>query len=234
MKIQVLFGSQNDARVFNPLVDFLSPLGDVKMTVASAHRDPLKVKEIVTSDQADVYVAGAGLAAHLPGVVASLTSKSVFGVAVNGAFGGLDAFLSIVQMPKDIPVMCITENNIADIYTFLKKVARINGDKIYLNWNKNTPDPVVIEAIQAIEKTTGLSVIWAEVDDEHCYGQILTKKDECKSHGLNLFMLNAEDKHNPSEALNFYSVAQKGGLWVGLNNVQNFSLQLLKLKKIKN
>ncbi len=148
MRIQVLFGSQSDERIFNPLVDFLSPLGEVKMTVASTHRDPLKVKEIVTSDEADVYVAGAGLADHLPGVVASLTKKSVFGVAVNGAFGGLDAFLSIVQMPKDIPVMCVTENNIADVYTFLKKISEADTTTLRLNWNRTAKDSYVDEALQ--------------------------------------------------------------------------------------
>ncbi|HWU43284.1 MAG TPA: AIR carboxylase family protein, partial [Bdellovibrio sp.] len=92
MKIQVIFGSQSDERVYGPLCRALESVGEVKMEVASAHRHPERVRELVTTSDADVFVAGAGLAAHLPGVVASLTKKPVFGVAVNGAFAGMDAF----------------------------------------------------------------------------------------------------------------------------------------------
>ena len=102
MKIQVLFGSANDERVYGPLCRSLEKCGDVKMEVASAHRDPARVHEVVKTCGADAFVAGAGLAAHLPGVVASLTDKPVFGGAVNGAFAGVGAFLSIVQMPRGI------------------------------------------------------------------------------------------------------------------------------------
>src|SRR5205085_10146269 len=76
--------------------------------VASAHRSPERTKQIVTDaerDGAGVFIAGAGMAAHLPGVVATLTTKPVIGVPLSGsALQGVDALYAIVQMPPGIPV----------------------------------------------------------------------------------------------------------------------------------
>lgn len=235
MKIQILFGSQNDERVFNPLVESLNSLAEVTMTVASAHRHPSKVRDIVVSDQADLFIAGAGLAAHLPGVVASLTSKCVFGIAVNGAFAGLDAFLSIAQMPKDIPVMGLTENNILDLAPFLKKIMAMNFEVLHLNWNRENSDPMFKEALAQIETTIKIPIAWTEVQAQNCLGQICMLNDTkslAQSHGLNLLLLSAEDKKNPQKAFDFFQLAGRGGFWVGVNNLQNFSLQILKLKEL--
>lgn len=234
MKIQILFGSQNDERVFNPLVESLKPLADVTMTVASAHRHPSKVRDIVTTDQADLFIAGAGLAAHLPGVVASLTSKCVFGISVNGAFGGLDAFLSIVQMPKDIPVMAVTENNILNIAQFLKKLPQIDFENIHLNWNREIDQSITAEACVQIEKHCETKVSWCESHAPQTLGKLCTLEDATGvSSGLNVLLLTPEDKKSPQKAFDFFKMASQGGLWVGAHNLQNFSLQILKLKELK-
>jgi 5-(carboxyamino)imidazole ribonucleotide mutase len=82
-----------------------------EMSVASAHRSPERTKEVITAaerDGAAVFIAGAGMAAHLPGVVASFTTKPVIGVPlVGGALQGLDALLAVVQMPPGIPVATV-------------------------------------------------------------------------------------------------------------------------------
>ena len=84
----------------------------------SAHRNPELLAEVLRGFEADgteVIIAGAGLAAHLPGVVASLTLIPVIGVPLNaGALGGLDALLSIVQMPRQIPVATVGIDNAAN------------------------------------------------------------------------------------------------------------------------
>jgi 5-(carboxyamino)imidazole ribonucleotide mutase len=86
--------------------------------VISAHRTPELLDETIKGLEAEgteVIIAGAGLAAHLPGVVASKTLIPVIGVPINsGGLGGLDALLSIVQMPKPIPVSCVGINNAAN------------------------------------------------------------------------------------------------------------------------
>jgi 5-(carboxyamino)imidazole ribonucleotide mutase len=81
------------------------------MTVASAHRTPERTKQIVTDAEANgaaVFIAGAGMAAHLPGVLASLTTRPVIGVPLSsGALQGVDALYAIVQMPPGIPVASV-------------------------------------------------------------------------------------------------------------------------------
>ena len=74
--------------------------------MASAHRTPARVEELVKGSSADVFIAIAGLSAALPGVVASFTVKPVVGVPVSGAVN-MDALLSVVQMPPGIPVAAV-------------------------------------------------------------------------------------------------------------------------------
>ena len=105
-------GSDSDAEVMSQAC---SALDEVKipyqMSVASAHRSPERTKQIVTDGERDgaaVFIAGAGMAAHLPGVVASLTTRPVIGVPLaGGALQGFDALLAVVQMPPGIPVATV-------------------------------------------------------------------------------------------------------------------------------
>lgn len=79
--------------------------------VISAHRDPDKLDAYVKGASSKVFIAIAGLSAALPGVIASKTDKPVIGVPVSGTLNGLDALLSIVQMPKGVPVACVGIDN---------------------------------------------------------------------------------------------------------------------------
>ena len=85
-----------------------------KAFIFSAHRVPEKLEETlveIEKEGCEVVIAGAGLAAHLPGVIASKTTMPVIGVPCKGAIEGLDALFSIVQMPKSIPVATVGINN---------------------------------------------------------------------------------------------------------------------------
>jgi 5-(carboxyamino)imidazole ribonucleotide mutase len=79
--------------------------------VLSAHREPERLQEYVASSDCRVFIAIAGLSAALPGFIASLTKRPVIGVPVNGPLLGIDAILSIVQMPKGVPVACVGIDN---------------------------------------------------------------------------------------------------------------------------
>lgn len=230
MKIQVLFGSASDERVYGPLCRSLEKCGTVNMEVASAHRNPERVREIVTTCGADVFVAGAGLAAHLPGVVASLTQKPVFGISVNGAFAGLDAFLSVVQMPKGVPVACVTEENANSIADLLIRWKTLPGDKIHMHWNKNLESYSPIQkAIEDIQAQSGVAVEWTDVKDAKCFGEIVSPWELPQSSGLNLFLCEKEQLANTQLALDFFTKARAGGAWVGANNIGNFVIQWKKL-----
>ena len=112
MTVMILCGSKSDM----PIVEGTTQILDEHqipyvVEVASAHREPDKVRKIVKESNADVFITIAGLAAALPGVVASLTNKPVIGVPVSVKLNGLDALLSIVQMPPGVPVACVGIDN---------------------------------------------------------------------------------------------------------------------------
>jgi len=111
MDVQIILGSISDKEIAKKAVDVLKEFGiDYNVAVASAHRTPLRVEKIIEEAHekgVKVFIAIAGLAAHLPGVVASKTIKPVIGVPVDSNLDGIDALLSIVQMPPGIPVACV-------------------------------------------------------------------------------------------------------------------------------
>jgi len=110
--VLIIMGSDSDAEVMSQAAAALDELGvPYELTVASAHRSPERAKQIITEAEANgaaVFIAGAGMAAHLPGVVASFTTRPVIGVPLaSGALQGLDALYAIVQMPPGIPVASV-------------------------------------------------------------------------------------------------------------------------------
>ncbi len=111
-KVAVLAGSVNDEPVYSKAIEVLKAENiDVEMKVLSAHRNPDELDAYVKSSDASVFICVAGLSAALPGVVASKTQKPVIGVPVSSKLGGLDALLSIVQMPPGVPVACVGIDN---------------------------------------------------------------------------------------------------------------------------
>ncbi|TFG07924.1 phosphoribosylformylglycinamidine cyclo-ligase [Candidatus Thorarchaeota archaeon] len=110
--VLVIAGSKSDSKIVDKATEVLDDLSiTYDLAYASAHREPNVVKEIVEQTDAHVIIAIAGLAAALPGVVASLTERPVIGVPVSAALGGLDALLSIAQMPKGVPVATVGIDN---------------------------------------------------------------------------------------------------------------------------
>lgn len=110
--VLIIMGSDSDAEVMSQAAAALDEIGiGYDFTVASAHRSPERAKQIITDAEANgcaVFIAGAGMAAHLPGVVASFTTRPVIGVPLaSGALQGLDALYAIVQMPPGIPVASV-------------------------------------------------------------------------------------------------------------------------------
>jgi len=112
MKVGVLMGSANDSDKMRAAAETLEAFGiEADVRVLSAHRNPTEVVELVSSARDNGYVAficGAGMAAHLAGVVAAHTTLPVVGVPLSGgALNGVDALYSVVQMPKGIPVATV-------------------------------------------------------------------------------------------------------------------------------
>ena len=113
--VGILIGSESDREAISAAVKELDERGiSNELNVLSAHRDPLGVAEYATNAQGRgirVLIAGAGMAAALPGVVAAYSELPVIGVPLRSSksvAGGLDALLAIAQMPPGVPVACVS------------------------------------------------------------------------------------------------------------------------------
>lgn len=115
MKVAIIFGSKSDMNIMKGAADALNEFGvEYKAFILSAHRVPEKLCEVIEDIEKQGFeciISGAGLAAHLSGVVASQTILPVIGVPINAALSGVDSLLSMVQMPKPIPVAVVGINN---------------------------------------------------------------------------------------------------------------------------
>jgi 5-(carboxyamino)imidazole ribonucleotide mutase len=128
-------GSDSDADVMSQACAELDDAGvPYEMHVASAHRSPERTKQIVTQaekDGATVFIAGAGMAAHLPGVVASLTTKPVIGVPLAGsALQGVDALYAVVQMPPGIPVATVAIGGARNAGVLAAQIIALGNDHL--------------------------------------------------------------------------------------------------------
>lgn len=107
MKIQIILGSKSDMPVAEKIKEILDEFEvNYRINVASAHRTPDILKNLVIKNNADLFIGIAGLSAALPGSIASHTIKPVIGVPVSGKVN-LDSILSIIQMPPGIPVAAV-------------------------------------------------------------------------------------------------------------------------------
>ena len=114
--VGIIMGSDSDLEVMKPAAEFLQSQGiEFELTIVSAHRTPMRMVEYASTARErglKVIIAGAGGAAHLPGMVASLTSLPVIGVPVksSNSIDGWDSVLSILQMPNGVPVATVALN----------------------------------------------------------------------------------------------------------------------------
>ena len=110
--IAVISGSRSDQAIVDKIVAKLEENGvSFEHKVLSAHRNPKELEDFISRTEARVFIGIAGLSAALPGVIASKTMRPVIGVPVSAKLCGLDALLSIVQMPPGIPVACVGIDN---------------------------------------------------------------------------------------------------------------------------
>ena len=109
--VSIIMGSTSDLKVMEKAADFLDSMGiPFEMNALSAHRTPEAVEQFAAGASGrgiKVIIAGAGMAAHLPGVIAAMTPVPVIGVPVKASLDGMDALLAIVQMPPGIPVATV-------------------------------------------------------------------------------------------------------------------------------
>lgn len=135
--ISIIMGSKSDWKIMQECVEILKKFDcTYEVIISSAHRSPERTKEYIKDAQnrgACVFIAAAGMAAHLAGAVASQTSKPVIGVPLDsGSLGGLDALLSTVQMPSGMPVatMAIGKSGAINAAYFAMQILSLKNEEL--------------------------------------------------------------------------------------------------------
>ncbi len=136
-KVMIIMGSDSDMPVMQETKTVLDELGiSSKTVISSAHRTPAKLVQLVKEAEKDgvkIFIAGAGMAAHLAGAIAANTVLPVIGVPLDSlALNGIDALLSTVQMPKGIPVatMAIGKHGAKNAGIFAAQILGLSDNKI--------------------------------------------------------------------------------------------------------
>ena len=143
--VGVVLGSKTDASLIQPAIDILEELGiDYQVSVISAHRNPDKARKYgleAGKRGFEVIIAAAGYAAHLPGILASWTTIPVIGVPLSTSeLKGVDALLSITQMPAGVPVACVGINGAKNAALLAAQILGVKHEKIREAYNKYKQD----------------------------------------------------------------------------------------------
>ncbi|MCK4590138.1 MAG: 5-(carboxyamino)imidazole ribonucleotide mutase [Candidatus Latescibacteria bacterium] len=133
--VGIIMGSKSDLKIAEKAAERLGQLGlGYEITVCSAHRNPEKVREYAKSAESrglKVIIAGAGLSAALPGVVASYTTLPVIGLPIAaGSLAGVDSLYSIVQMPRGVPVATVGINNAENAAILAAQILALSDKKV--------------------------------------------------------------------------------------------------------
>ena len=152
-RVSIILGSKSDMPVAEKAITILRKFNiEFDIAVASAHRTPARVEELVTSSESDVFIAIAGLSAALPGSVAALTVKPVIGVPVSGALN-LDSILSIVQLPPGIPVAAVgldRGDNAAILAAEILAVSDASVREALLNYRQEQAAKVIADSEKVV------------------------------------------------------------------------------------
>ncbi|MEK6984744.1 MAG: AIR carboxylase family protein [Nanoarchaeota archaeon] len=230
--VLVIFGSRTDQKIYNEITKGLKKNHvEFDLRISSAHKTPEDVEETLQKDYA-VVIAGAGLAAHLPGVVASKVIRPVIGVPCEGNYQGLDALLSIAQMPPGVPVLAVGVNkgdiaaqNCANMLKKFESVTII-GDKY---------NDAVKKAVETLKKFNIISIFDNKPNPKSVnieftfFDELIEKKDELVIYCP--LLLEKDDK--AEAALNLLKHTNHG-LWVGLNNGVNAAVAAVEIMNIDN
>ena len=159
MKVGIVMGSDSDLPVMRDAANFLDEFGiKYEITIVSAHRTPDRLYEYAKtarSREVGVIIAGAGGAAHLPGMMASITTLPVIGVPIHTkALGGMDSLYSIVQMPAGVPVATVSINGAKNAGILAASMLSIRDEEVArkLREYKDGLDSMVHEKINRLSQ----------------------------------------------------------------------------------
>ncbi len=133
-RVSIIMGSTSDLKIMEKAALFFDEIEiPFEMNALSAHRTPEAVEDFTKNAEKrglQVIIAGAGMAAHLPGVIAASTNLPVIGVPINATLDGMDALLAIVQMPPGIPVATVGINNALNAAILAAQMLAVEDENI--------------------------------------------------------------------------------------------------------
>lgn len=231
-KVLVLFASKSDSKTYDPILKILENSEiDFDFKIYSAHKTPNEVDKVIRKDYS-IIISGAGLAAALPGVIAAKFLKPVIGVPCHGSYQGLDALLSIAQMPPGIPVLTVGVNK--------GETAALNTIKMLKNYEIVTiigdqKNKAVTQAANLLEKFE-ISYKFSTSPNSDTINIQFTYFDEPVENKdeLVIYCPLLMDKDNKAGAALNLLKHSNHGLWVGLNNGINAALAAVEIMNINN
>ncbi len=239
MAVLIVCGSKSDVEVMRLAANALKEKGiSSTVHICSAHRTPElldRVMEDMKDEEKDPYeaiIAGAGLAAALPGVIASKTTLPVIGVPLNGAFEGLDSLLSIIQMPPGIPVLATGVGNAKEAAEAAAKIIRNKPRKANIVANGHAQPAGKASATlkqfgipcgnsNRIQKDA-INIVFIDING----------KAPAAGDALTIFCPVAE-KETATDALKLLKLT-KNGVWVGLNMGENAAVAAAEIMAMNN
>ena len=156
--VSIIMGSTSDWPIMKKAALLFEEIQiPFEVNALSAHRTPDEVENFAknaTSNGIKVIIAGAGMAAHLPGVLAAMTPIPVIGVPINASLDGLDSLLAIVQMPPGIPVATVAVNGALNAGVLASQMLAINNAEIFAKTIKYKSDlkQKIVKANQDLKK----------------------------------------------------------------------------------
>jgi len=244
MNILMVFGSKSDQFIYDPLLSVLLKDNRVQFEILSAHRNPNELDMLLKSKTFDLIIAGAGLAAHLPGVIASKVETPVIGLPISASLAGLDATLSILQMPFMVPVLACGPDKSSEVITFINLLnenrSLVSKKSIHLVLNHATDFSIYqneIDRTLLFAKENEIKISMADHFDTSKLNVVLvTQPEDIQKNiiAIHVPLLNQNDNANPESAIKLFHLLSRGGMWVGVNNTRNALIYYQKLFSRRN
>lgn len=233
----MVFGSESDKAVFQPLMKKLKEKGiEARLEICSAHRQPKKLAGILKKSKEPLVIAGAGLSAALPGFVASHSDKLVIGLPVSGNYSGLDALLSIHQMPRGFGVLGVGVEAIDEAVEGLEKILQGRKKVVLVKPEDSEEAEKRFSACREKLKELGIGFEEQEEDSYRDKKAVyidfieLGTVEAVDSEGQLVIFVPVKEDSDKHDALKLSALSAKG-LWVGLGRGENAALCAAKILK---
>jgi 5-(carboxyamino)imidazole ribonucleotide mutase len=259
MKTLVVFGSKSDANIYEPLKSRLLGEGhEVDFRMISVHRSPDLLDRELAGTGAQVIIAGAGLAAHLPGIVAAKVLVPVVGIPCAAAIGGMDAFFAMAQMPFGIPVLATAPDQYGSAVDLIGRLSRLDLQYSFDAFNivmerhkRGQPhfQALLQRAERIVERTkiemkisdrpleNAVNICLVDINENDpeaplSYGPVGRGSDEIRIYVPTLGEQAYRDSYS-GFAVARRAASVPGGIWVGINNIGNAMLAAMQLANAK-